>query len=62
MITTIWHKSQGFGQETKTQDIHLAYNPVARFYIIKIIITFQFRDYFLNSFYIKGRRFLNAYL
>ena len=27
-------KNQGFGRETKTRATHIAYNPVARFYII----------------------------
>ena len=34
-MTVIWRKNQGYEQEMKTQDTHIAYNPVARFYNIK---------------------------
>ena len=32
-MTGIWFKNQEFRPENKTQDSHIAYNPVAYFYV-----------------------------
>ena len=42
-MIVIWHKNQGFGQETQTQDTKKAYNPVTRFYIIitKLLVFYE---------------------
>ena len=36
IMTRIRHKNQGLGWEMKTRSTHIAYNPVARFYIWKM--------------------------
>ena len=43
IMIVIWHKNQGFGQETQTQDTKKAYNPVTRFYIIitKLLVFYE---------------------
>ena len=38
IMTGIWRKKQVFGLEMKTQDIHIAYNPVARFNMLDFAI------------------------